>query len=136
MAAKAGRISRADRDCRPGCWARLVWRYRRAQAGRVWACIEAEDGAVFRSDDYGESWIRLSEQSLLRTRPWYYMHVTADTQDADTVYIQNYDLWKSVDAGATFETMPTPHGDDTRSGLTRKTISAWRAATMAALAFL
>lgn len=82
------------------------------QAGRVWACVEAADGAVFRSDDYGESWIRLSEQSLLRTRPWYYMHVTADTQDADTVYIQNYSLWKSVDAGATFETMPTPHGDE------------------------
>ncbi|MCY3831800.1 MAG: glycosyl hydrolase [Chloroflexi bacterium] len=83
-----------------------------ARAGRVWACIEAEDGAVFRSDDYGETWTRLSEQSLLRTRPWYYMHVTADTQDADTVYIQNYSLWKSVDGGATFETMPTPHGDE------------------------
>ena len=56
--------------------------------------------------------MRLSEESLLRTRPWYYMHVTADTQDPDTVYIQNYNLWKSVDAGATFETMPTPHGDE------------------------
>ena len=82
------------------------------QAGRVWACIEAEDGAVFRSDDYGENWIRLSEQSLLRTRPWYYMHVTADTQDPDTVYIQNYGMWKSIDAGASFEVMPTPHGDE------------------------
>ncbi len=83
-----------------------------AQAGRVWACIEAEDGAVFRSDDYGETWIRLSEESLLRTRPWYYMHVTADTQDPDTVYIQNYSLWKSTDGGATFKTLPTPHGDE------------------------
>ena len=62
------------------------------QAGRVWAVIEAEDGAVFRSDDYGASWIRLSEQSLLRTRPWYYMHITADTVDPDTVYVQNYSL--------------------------------------------
>ncbi len=83
-----------------------------AQTGRVWACIEAEDGAVFRSDDYGETWTRLSEQSLLRTRPWYYMHVTADTQDADTVYIQNYSMWKSIDGGASFQTMPTPHGDE------------------------
>ena len=83
-----------------------------ARAGRVWACVEAEDGAVFRSDDFGDSWTRLSEQSLLRTRPWYYMHVTADTQDPDTVYIQNYSLWKSVDGGASFETLPTPHGDE------------------------
>ena len=83
-----------------------------AQAGRVWAVIEAKDGAVFRSDDYGESWIRLSEQSLLRTRPWYYMHITADTQDPDSVWIQNYSLWKSIDGGASFDRIPTPHGDD------------------------
>ena len=83
-----------------------------AQAGRVWAVVEARDGAVFRSDDYGETWIRLSEQSLLRTRPWYYMHITADTQDPDTVYVQNYSFWKSIDGGASFETIPIPHGDD------------------------
>ena len=83
-----------------------------AKAGRVWAVIEAKDGAVFRSDDYGETWIRLSEQSLLRTRPWYYMHITADTQDPDTVWIQNYSLWKSIDSGKSFDRIPTPHGDD------------------------
>ncbi|HEX7101726.1 MAG TPA: glycosyl hydrolase [Nitrolancea sp.] len=83
-----------------------------ARPGRVWALIEAEDGAVFRSDDYGDNWVRLSEQSLLRTRPWYYLHITADPQDADTVYIQNYSLWKSIDAGASFSQIPTPHGDD------------------------
>ena len=83
-----------------------------AQAGRVWGVVEAKDGAVFRSDDYGETWVRLSEQSLLRTRPWYYMHITADTQDPETVYVQNYSLWKSIDGGASFETIPIPHGDD------------------------
>ena len=83
-----------------------------AKPGRVWALIEADDGAVFRSEDYGETWIRLSEQSLLRTRPWYYMHITADTQDPDTVWVQNYSLWKSIDGGQSFEAIPTPHGDD------------------------
>ncbi|MEM7132030.1 MAG: glycosyl hydrolase [Chloroflexota bacterium] len=83
-----------------------------AKPGRVWALVEADDGAVFRSDDYGESWTRLSEQSLLRTRPWYYMHITADTQNADTVWIQNYSLWKSIDGGKSFDRVPTPHGDD------------------------
>lgn len=80
--------------------------------GRVWALVEAEDGAVFRSDDYGDTWNRLSEQSLLRTRPWYYMHITADPLDADTVWIQNYGLWKSIDAGSSFQKLSTPHGDE------------------------
>lgn len=83
-----------------------------ARPGRVWAVVEAEDGAVFRSDDGGDTWIRLSEQALLRTRPWYYMHVTADPRDENTVYVQNYSLWKSIDGGATFHRMPGPHGDD------------------------
>jgi photosystem II stability/assembly factor-like uncharacterized protein len=80
--------------------------------GRVWALVEAEDGALFRSDDGGSSWERASEFSGLRTRPWYYMHVTADPRDPDTVYVQNYRLWKSIDAGRTFLQAPTPHGDD------------------------
>jgi photosystem II stability/assembly factor-like uncharacterized protein len=80
--------------------------------GRVWALVEAEDGALFRSDDGGRSWERASDFSALRTRPWYYMHVTADPRDPDTVYVQNYRLWKSIDAGRTFLQVPTPHGDD------------------------
>ncbi len=83
-----------------------------ARPDRVWAVVEAEDGAFFRSDDAGETWIRLSEEPLLRTRPWYYMHVTADTTDADTVYVQNYGIWKSSDAGATLVQLPTRHGDE------------------------
>ncbi len=83
-----------------------------AQPGRVYAVIEAEDGAVFRSDDYGDTWERGSEQSLLRTRPWYYMHITADPVNPNVVWVQNYQLWKSIDAGKSFDNVPTPHGDD------------------------
>src|SRR6266487_866595 len=49
-----------------------------ARADRVWAIVEAEDGAVFRSDDGGNSWQRLCEESELRKRPWYYQHICAD----------------------------------------------------------
>src|SRR5690606_34806296 len=42
-----------------------------AKPGRVWAIVEAEDGAVFRSDDYGETWTRGSEDRNLRQRAWY-----------------------------------------------------------------
>jgi len=80
--------------------------------GRVWALIEADDGALFRSDDGGSTWERASEFSALRTRPWYYMHVIADPCDPDTVFVQNYRLWKSIDTGRTFLQVPTPHGDD------------------------
>ena len=82
-----------------------------ARSDRVWAIVEAENGALFRSDD-GATWERLSEDRRLRLRPWYYCHIYADPQDAETLYILNVQAWKSVDAGRTFTEMTTPHGDN------------------------
>jgi photosystem II stability/assembly factor-like uncharacterized protein len=83
-----------------------------AREGRVWAIVEAEDGAVFRSDDGGESWERLSEDRNLRQRAWYYHHIYADPQDPETVWVLNVECWKSTDGGATFSSVPVPHGDN------------------------
>ena len=82
-----------------------------ARTDRVWAIVEAEDGAVFRSDDVGKTWLRLSEDGDLRKRPWYYQHIIADPQDADTVWVLNEDCLKSIDGGQTFTKVATPHGD-------------------------
>ena len=83
-----------------------------ARPGRVWAIVEHENGALFRSDDGGETWERLCEEPYLRTRAWYYMHIYADPVDAETVWILNYGLHKSIDGGKTFVEVPTPHGDN------------------------
>jgi photosystem II stability/assembly factor-like uncharacterized protein len=83
-----------------------------ARSGRVWALVESQDGALFRSDDGGKTWERMSEDSTLRTRPWYYIHVFADPRDADTCWVLNYRVWKSVDGGKAFAEVPIPHGDN------------------------
>jgi len=83
-----------------------------ARPGRVWATIEAEDCGIYRSDDYGDTWELVSDDRDLQGRPWYYQHIFADTQDADTVWILNYSAWKSIDGGKTFTQVSTPHGDN------------------------
>ena len=83
-----------------------------AKPGRVWATIEAEDCGLYRSDDGGDTWELVSDNRDLQGRPWYYQHVFADPQDPDTVWILNYQCWKSVDGGRTFNRVTTPHGDD------------------------
>lgn len=82
-----------------------------ARPGRLWAIVEAEDGAVFRSDDYGEHWDRLSEQQELRSRAWYYQHIFADPVDPETLWALDIDIWRSIDGGRTFAKVPVPHGD-------------------------
>jgi len=79
---------------------------------RVYAVIEANDGAVYRSDDAGGSWTKLSEDRNLRQRAWYYTHIFADPQDADTVWVLNVDAWRSIDGGKTFQQFEIPHGDN------------------------
>ncbi|MYC29526.1 MAG: glycosyl hydrolase [Chloroflexi bacterium] len=83
-----------------------------ARPGRVWATIEAEDCGVYRSDNGGDSWELVSDNRDLQGRPWYYQHIFADPQDADTVWVLNYQCWKSVDGGRNFNRVTTPHGDD------------------------
>jgi len=83
-----------------------------AKSGRIWALIEAEDGALFRSDDGGDTWERVCEQGDLRRRAWYYIHIFADPSDENTVWVLNLKCWKSIDGGKTFTAIPTPHGDN------------------------
>ena len=85
-----------------------------AKPGRVWAIVEAEgdDGGLYRSDDGGDSWQQVNKQRVLRARSWYYMHVFADPNDADTVYVLNAPFMKSIDGGRSFTPVPVPHGDN------------------------
>jgi photosystem II stability/assembly factor-like uncharacterized protein len=84
-----------------------------AQAGRVWALVEHKTaGGLYRSDDYGAHWELVSDNPQLISRAWYYMHLTADPQDPDTVYVNNLSMWKSTDGGKTFAELATPHGDN------------------------
>lgn len=85
-----------------------------ANPERVWAIIEAEGtkGGVYRSDNGGDSWRQLTSEQQLWHRPWYYMRITADPRDENTVWINNVMLYKSVDGGRQFLPIPTvPHGD-------------------------
>ena len=84
-----------------------------ARPDRVWAIVDAELGrkGVYRSDDAGAHWERLTDFAELTQRPWYYHHIVADPQNPDLVYVLNIGAWKSTDGGRTFAAWRPPHGD-------------------------
>lgn len=85
-----------------------------ANPDRVYALVEAHEPheGLYRSDDRGESWTLVSDESGLMDRPFYYTNVDVDPTDADVVYVGATQFWKSTDGGRTFERRPTPHGDN------------------------
>lgn len=83
-----------------------------ADSDRIYALIEAADGGLYRSDDGGDKWQLVSGDPRLRQRAWYYMHITADPKDPNTVYIMNVDFHRSTDGGRTFNKIEVPHGDN------------------------
>ncbi|MCA2995959.1 exo-alpha-sialidase [Gemmatimonas sp.] len=84
-----------------------------ANGQRVYANIEAQDslGGVFRSDDGGASWTRTNGDQKFVVRPFYYMSITADPVNENTVYVMNLQVSRSIDGGRTFSTVRVPHGD-------------------------
>ena len=95
----------------PGILGRIHVSVSGASSKRIYAMIEAAEGGLFRSDDAGEHWQRINDDGRLSQRAWYFSTILADPKDADTVYAENTGLFRSTDAGKTFELLPARHGD-------------------------
>lgn len=79
----------------------------------VYLAIEAKEreGGVYRSDDGGETFRQVSNDPTTFARAWYYMHIVADPQDPDEVWVLNSGAMKSIDGGRTYTRIPDSHVD-------------------------
>ncbi|HEY6110041.1 MAG TPA: hypothetical protein VIV56_14175, partial [Gemmatimonadales bacterium] len=70
-------------------------------------------GGFFRSDDGGATWRRLSSDTALWGRGWYFEKLVADPRDPDLVYVSNVSVSRSSDGGQTWVPLRgSPGGDD------------------------
>ena len=77
-----------------------------AKTGRVYALISSDAGrGLYRSDDGGDNWTFMTDDIRLFARAYYYMHIQGDPSLADRVYVMAEELFRSDDAGASFQDM-------------------------------
>jgi photosystem II stability/assembly factor-like uncharacterized protein len=70
---------------------------------RVYAVIEAAGGILWRTDDAGEHWKMMSDDTLVDQRPFYFSHIDVDPRNANHVYAVSEMLAQSTDGGKKFE---------------------------------
>ncbi len=83
-----------------------------ADSSRVYAIVENENGGIFRSEDGGGTWAKVSDDRNVRQRAFYYSRLTADPANKDVLYVTNVRFYRSVDGGKTFKPIKQPHGDN------------------------
>ena len=98
-----------------------------AKPERVYANIEASDdqGGLYRSDNRGESWEFVSDNSNLTNRPFYYTNIYANPKNADVVFNSALRFLKSTDGGKTWRSVSTPHGDNHDIWINPNDTSIW-----------
>jgi photosystem II stability/assembly factor-like uncharacterized protein len=82
---------------------------------RMYAKIEAEKNAIYRSEDGGASWKLINDNpKFANNRPFYFQDLAVDTEDADRVYNIYQPLSVSYDGAATFDSIPMIPADETK----------------------
>ena len=82
---------------------------------RLYAVVSSDEktGGIYKSDDAGESWIKINDDIRLWDRGDDFAEIKADPKNADIVYDVNVVVWKSIDAGKTWAGFHgAPGGDD------------------------
>lgn len=82
----------------------------------IYAAIELErrTGGIYRSENQGLSWTKMSNTVSGGTGPHYYQELIASPHVFDKLYLMNNSTLFSLDGGKTFEVMKkeNKHGDD------------------------
>jgi photosystem II stability/assembly factor-like uncharacterized protein len=98
--------------------ARAEIAFARSQPGVAYASVDNEKGEVWRSEDAGATWMRLSNPQHLGTQGDYDNAIWVDPTDANHVLVAGLDVYQSRDGGATFAKVSdwrdvpfSPHAD-------------------------
>lgn len=91
--------TRLTKDLPDGPFGRIGLAFAPSDPQRVYALIEAKKGLLWRSDDLGSHWIKVSDNHALDVRPFYFSQMEVAPNDPDRIYFLSFQVELSTDGG-------------------------------------
>jgi len=96
----------------PKPWGRIAVTVAPSNPKVVYALIESNRSALFRSDDGGKTWQERDRSQMMVWRPFYFASLTIDPKDENKIYKTDLKLIQSTDGGVSFSVISaSAHGD-------------------------
>jgi len=78
----------------------------------VYAFVESNESALFRSDDGGKTWDKRDKSQSMVWRPFYFANLVVDPTNPDRLFKPDFNLIQSLDGGKSFANVSNgTHGD-------------------------
>ncbi|NOT35023.1 MAG: glycosyl hydrolase [Candidatus Eisenbacteria bacterium] len=104
--------TKLTKDLPAGTLGRIAVEISPAMPNRVYAVVEAKESALYRSDDKGASWTKMSTSFNLVGRPFYFARFVCHPTDPNKAYKPGFGLSMTEDGGGTWAGIAgSPHGD-------------------------
>src|SRR5579859_114227 len=96
----------------PKPWGRVAVTIAPSNPKVVYALIESNRSALFRSDDGGKTWQERDRSQMMVWRPFYFANLIVDPKDENKIYKTDLRLIQSTDGGGSFSNISNAaHGD-------------------------
>ena len=99
----------------------------RSNPDRLFLMVEASDGkgGLYKSENRGDTFEHMNGREELVNRPFYYLNVESNPLNSDILYSSANRFMISKDAGATWKSYSTPHGDNHDIWINPEDTSVW-----------
>ena len=94
---------------------------------RLFVMVEASEGkgGLYKSEDRGKTFKHMNNREELVNRPFYYLNVESNPLNSDILYSSANRFMISRDAGESWKSYSTPHGDNHDIWINSKDTSVW-----------
>jgi len=96
---------RLNKGLPKGDWGRIAIDFSKSNPNLVYGIFEADETALYKSENAGDSWEKVGTSFGLKMRPFYFANIQVDPKDPEKLYNPSFFLFISTNGGKSFTSL-------------------------------